>query len=102
MTSTDALAQARRLLIDGFFISAANVLVDDAKEAARESLEQPGGEMLPMESRRDAVVNAIDQALTRLLQHRDAIRDGLNDQSDAPDIVEPASTLRKGRRKKGD
>jgi hypothetical protein len=102
MTSTNALTTARRLLTNGFVISAANVVVDDAKEAAREALEPPEDGTIPPESRRDALINALDLAVARLQQHRDAIRDGADDAPGGRPSVQGGSRSPKDQgRKKG-
>ena len=101
MTSTETLARARRLLTDGFVISAANVLVNDARETARVALEPPGGDAAPAGSRRDALINALDQAIDKLKQHRNAIRELSGGTGGAPPSEEGLSPpAKKGGRKK--
>jgi hypothetical protein len=102
MTSAETVAGARRLLTDGFVISAANVLVDDARETARVALEPPGGDAVPAESRRNALINALDLAIAKLQQHRDAIRELSGETCGAPPSVDDLSPPAKnGGRKKG-
>ena len=85
MGLTNAIAKARRLLTDGFVISAANVLVDDARAAARKTLA-PASVPRAVEVRRAALVHAFGAAVARLQHHRDAMRDATADPGDAPPV----------------